>query len=85
MHGLPHAAGLNPRAFRRRFARTPKPLGGGDARTRPLKASCILDGALLALYPGLDYHRQLSLAGSAAHRVQLLSDLAELGAAIAAL
>ncbi|PNH09816.1 putative cleavage and polyadenylation specificity factor subunit 1 [Tetrabaena socialis] len=73
---LPHVAGLNPRAFRHRFCRLPKGLGGGEAHHAPLRANGLLDGQLLLALPHLSRQQQ-EAAGTAAgcSAAQLLADL----------
>lgn len=81
---LPHTAGLNPKAFRARYAKTPRALAGGFTHTRPLPpgGNALLQGDLLWAYVGLDLKSQARLAaalGLARHDV--LADLKALAAA----
>jgi hypothetical protein len=83
---LPHAAGLNPKAFRNRYARTPRALGGGYSHTRPVPpaANTLLMGDLLWRYLGLDLKQQAQVAAAlGVTRHDVLSDLRAFSAATA--
>ncbi|KIY92879.1 hypothetical protein MNEG_15084, partial [Monoraphidium neglectum] len=83
---LPHPAGMNPKAFRNRYSRTPRALGGGATHTRPVPpaANGLLMGDLIWRFVGLDLKQQARVAaalGVARHDV--LADLRALAAATA--
>jgi hypothetical protein len=75
---LPHPAGLNPKAFRNRYARTPRALAGGFSHTRPIPpaANTLLMGDLLWRYLGLDLRQQAQVAAAlGVTRHDVLADL----------
>ncbi|GLC77555.1 hypothetical protein PLESTF_001954700, partial [Pleodorina starrii] len=75
---LPHVAGLNPRAFRHRFCRIPKALGGGEAHhsAPPPRSNGLLDGQLLCGFPLLSSPQHRSAAEAVGATVaQLMADL----------
>lgn len=81
---MPHTAGLNPKAFRGRFARTARALGGGLSHTRPVApgSNALLDGDLLWRFAGLDLRRQARAAAALGlTRHDVLADLKALAAA----
>jgi cleavage and polyadenylation specificity factor subunit 1 len=85
---LPHAAGLNPRAFRGRTRADPACLGGGRQWSRPLapQDNGIVQGDLLLRYASLDLRAQACVAdaiGLVGGREQVLADLRALAAATA--
>jgi hypothetical protein len=83
---LRHTGGLNPRAFRARYSRTHRALGGSCSWCRPLapEANQALQGDLLYRYAWLDARQQARVADAVgATRGQLLGDLRALAAATA--
>ncbi len=87
---LPHPAGLNPRAFRQRHLRTPRPQGGGQRFGPPLEdaENGIIDGDLVWRFAGLPRDQQAALAAEAAaqpgfsgNAASVLSDLNQLALA----
>jgi len=81
---LCHPAGLNPKAFRNRYARTPRALGGGCTHTRPIPPSSntLLQGDLLWRYVGLDLKQQAQVAAAlGVTRHDVLADLRALAGA----
>ncbi|EFJ51734.1 hypothetical protein VOLCADRAFT_87503 [Volvox carteri f. nagariensis] len=75
---LPHVAGLNPRAFRHRFCRIPKSLGGGQSHHAPPAPASngLLDGQLLLGFPLLSRQHQGQAAEALGVTVrQIMSDL----------
>lgn len=83
---LPHAAGLNPKAFRARYARTPRALAGGATHTRPVPpgGNALLMGDLVFRFAGLDLKQQARLAAAlGVTRHEVLADLRAVAAATA--
>ncbi|GLI63466.1 hypothetical protein VaNZ11_006440, partial [Volvox africanus] len=75
---LQHIAGLNPRAFRHRFCRIAKSLGGGESHHAPPspRTNGLLDGQLLYSFPLLTQQQQQEAAGAVRSTVkQLMTDL----------
>lgn len=85
-HRLPQPCGLNPRSFRRRWARIARGLGGGAAVAKPVNEHGLLDGDLLwRLLLGCVPGEQLAALGSATgmNPQQVAADLADLSHATA--
>jgi hypothetical protein len=85
---LPHAAGLNPRAFRGRTRAEPACLGGGRQWSRPLapEDNAVAHGDLVLRYASLDLRAQACVAdaiGLVGGREQVLADLRALAQATA--
>ncbi|KAI8464986.1 MAG: CPSF A subunit region-domain-containing protein [Monoraphidium minutum] len=83
---LAHPAGLNPKAFRNRYSKIPRALGGGYSHTRPVPpaANGLLMGDLIWRYAGLDLRQQARVAAAlGVGRHDVLSDLRALAAATA--
>ncbi len=81
---LRHPAGLNPRAFRARYSRIHKGLGGSYSWGKPLtpEANQMLQGDLLLRYARLDVRAQAQAAEAVGStRGQLMQDLRSIVAA----
>jgi cleavage and polyadenylation specificity factor subunit 1 len=79
--GVAHGAGLNPGAFRRRYARVPPALGGGTpyGKQPALGAQGILDGDLLLEFGALPVGAQAAAAARAGvTRAQVLAALSDI-------
>eukprot|EP00798_Chlamydomonas_sp_ICE-L_P015928 gene15928-22062_t len=82
---LPPTGGLNPTAFRRRYLRIPRPLGGGRDHGKPLTDSenGILDGDLIWRFADLPRDQQAAIAsetggGAGTSPTAILKDLNQL-------
>jgi hypothetical protein len=78
VYRLPHAAGLNPKAFQGRYARAGPSYGAGFTNIKPLRPAdnAMLQGDMLWGYAGLDLRAQAAIADAVgADAAALLGDL----------
>lgn len=84
VYRLPHAAGLNPKAFQGRYARAGAAQGGSRAVLRPLRPgdNSMLQGDVVDAYSGLDARSAAAIADAVgAEPAELTRDLSAIAAA----